>query len=72
MKINNKFKNNLLIIVTIIIIGAYHYHIQNGIEKIFYETYFDYNNGDDIKVEYENKFYLCSVVNGELEKIKQI
>jgi len=37
-----------------------------------YLTYFDYINNDNIKVEYENKFYLCSVVNGELEKIKQI
>jgi len=45
MKINHKFKSNLIIIIiTITIIGAYHCHIQNGLEKLFCETYFDYNN----------------------------
>lgn len=42
-------------------------------EQQEYLSYFNYNNGnEDIKVEYENKYYLCSVVNGELEKIKQL
>ena len=38
----NKFKTNIIILFFILLISFYHYRIQNGLEKIFYETYFDY------------------------------
>ena len=42
--INKTFNiNNVLLVVTIIIISFYHSLLQNGLEKIFCETYFDYN-----------------------------
>lgn len=42
--INKTFNiNNVLLVVTIIIISLYHSLLQNGLEKIFCETYFDYN-----------------------------
>lgn len=43
MKLN---KNNkiIMLIFIIIIIFLYHFFIHNGLEKIFCETYFDYNN----------------------------
>ena len=33
-------------LVKIFLIGSYHYFIHNGLEKLFFQTYFDY---DDIK-----------------------
>ena len=38
MKLNKKFN----IVILIILISLYHYFIQNGLEKIFSETYFKY------------------------------
>ncbi len=42
MKLNKK--NNITTLMLIIVfIFFYHYFIHNGLEKIFCETYFDYN-----------------------------
>lgn len=35
---------NIIILIIIILFSIYHYFIHNGLEKIFSQTYFDYNN----------------------------
>ena len=42
MKLNKNFKNNIFIIFIILFIFSYHFFIQNGLEKTFFETYFHY------------------------------
>lgn len=42
MKLNYKNQQQIIICVIILFICFYHYFIQNGIEKIFCENYFDY------------------------------
>ena len=42
MKLNDKIKKQIIICVIIVFICFYHYFIQNGVEKIFCENYFDY------------------------------
>lgn len=37
-------KANSTIIISIILLGLYNYFIQNGLEKIFCQTYFNYND----------------------------
>lgn len=45
MKISIK-KTNILIICIIVIFSIYHFFIHNGVEKIFFQSYFNY---DDVK-----------------------
>ena len=42
MILNKKF--NLQIITFIFLLTVYHFSIHNGLEKIFFQTYFDYND----------------------------
>ena len=44
MDFNLNLKNKIILFTTIIFIFLYHFLIHNGLEKIFCETYFDYNN----------------------------
>lgn len=37
-------KNNKIIIIIILIICLYHLFIQNGLEKLFFQSYFNFNN----------------------------
>ena len=43
MKINNK-THQIYLFLLIILICCYHFFIQNGIEKLFFEQYFDYES----------------------------
>ena len=43
MKLDNKTKTNISLIVLFVLIFMYNFYIQNGLEKLFSETYFDYN-----------------------------
>jgi hypoxanthine phosphoribosyltransferase/membrane-associated phospholipid phosphatase len=42
MKLNTNYKLKIFLIVTIF--SIYHFFIHNGLEKIFYKSYFDYND----------------------------
>ena len=42
MKLNKNFTTNVPILISIMVICLYHFRIQNGLEKLFFETYFDY------------------------------
>jgi hypoxanthine phosphoribosyltransferase len=42
MKLNTK--NNVIIITIILLLSSYHFFIHNGLEKLFSQTYFDYND----------------------------
>lgn len=44
MKLNSLINKNISIILIILLISLYHFLIHNGLEKIFNETYFKYND----------------------------
>ena len=74
MKLNKNFKNNIFIIFIILFIFSYHFFIQNGLEKTFFETYFHYEtvkrpsniyNNNELK-DINNEKYRESVQNIEI------
>ena len=43
MKLDNKIQPNITLVVLFLLIFMYDFYIQNGLEKLFSETHFDYN-----------------------------
>jgi hypoxanthine phosphoribosyltransferase len=41
MKLKKNITNNILILISVILVTSYNFLIQNGLEKMFFETYFD-------------------------------
>jgi hypoxanthine phosphoribosyltransferase len=51
MKLTKTYYDRIILLITICIIFLYHYYIQNGLEKLFCQGFFDYN---DIKRPLQN------------------
>jgi membrane-associated phospholipid phosphatase len=44
MKLIDEIKNNSILIITILLITSYHYHIQRNLEAMFFKQYFEYDS----------------------------